>query len=194
MDETEVVKRMQQGEEEAFDLLFDIYKEKVFRLAYLISGSYSDSEDIVQEAFVTCYENRKQLKEPACFSKWLCQIVTRAAWRYCRKRGKENPVEEVFDECQADPAPPPCEEAIRREERKRIREAVKRLEMKQRTVVVLYYYQQMTTKEIAKVMGCMEGTVKSRLHTARKKLAQALADLDGEKEGETTWTKKSLIL
>ena len=97
MNETEIVIQMQQGKEEAFDLLFDTYKNKAFRLAYLISGSYTDSEDIVQEAFVTCYVNREQLKEPACFSKWLYQIITRSAWRYCRKRKKEQPVEEVFD-------------------------------------------------------------------------------------------------
>ena len=59
MNETEIVIQMQQGKEEAFDLLFDMYKNKAFRLAYLISGSYTDSEDIVQEAFVTCYVNRK---------------------------------------------------------------------------------------------------------------------------------------
>ena len=52
MNETEIVIQMQQGKEEAFDLLFDMYKNKAFRLAYLISGSYTDSEDIVQEAFV----------------------------------------------------------------------------------------------------------------------------------------------
>ena len=51
MNETEIVIQMQQGKEEAFDLLFDMYKNKAFRLAYLISGSYTDSEDIIQEAF-----------------------------------------------------------------------------------------------------------------------------------------------
>ena len=45
MNETEIVIQMQQGKEEAFDLLFDMYKNKAFRLAYLISGSYTDSED-----------------------------------------------------------------------------------------------------------------------------------------------------
>ena len=193
MNETEIVIQMQQGKEEAFDLLFDMYKNKAFRLAYLISGSYTDSEDIVQEAFVTCYVNRKQLKEPACFSKWLYQIITRSAWRSCRKRKKEQPVEEVFDEFKEDPSEAPCELVIRQEEKDRVYEAVCALDRKQKTVVIFYYYQQLTTREIADILGCMEGTVKSRLHTARKKLSKALEDM-GWQEEEKIWTKKNWIL
>lgn len=193
MDETEIVRRMQQGEEEAFDLLFDRYRDKAFRMAYLISGSYADSEDIVQETFVTCYVSRKQLKEPAYFSGWLYQILTRTAWRFCKKRGKEQPVDEVFDESRMDGSTPLCDQVIRRAEKEKIYQAVCKLELKQKTVVVLYYYNQLSTKEIARILGCMEGTVKSRLHTARNNLSKVLSDITWEEE-ETTWTKKKLIL
>lgn len=54
------------------------------------------------------------------------------------------------------------------------------LEIRQRTAVVLYYYNQMSTREIAKAMGCLEGTVKSRLFTARRNLRKLLDE--GEKE------------
>ena len=64
-------------------------------------------------------------------------------------------------------------ENARREE---LYEAIAGLPVKQRTAVVLYYYNDMSTREIAGVMGCMEGTVKSRLHTARQKLKAVLAE------------------
>ena len=193
MEESEIVEKMQQGDTKAFDWLFAKYKDKAFRMAYLISGSYADSDDIVQETFVTCYLNRKQLKDAAFFQKWLFQILTRIAWRYCKRRGREQPVEEVFDEAKPDGAPAVIDEVIRQEEKKILYRAVRGLEMKQRTVVVLYYFNQLTTKEIAAILGCMEGTVKSRLYTARKNLLKALSGMEQEEE-EKTWTKKSLTL
>ena len=79
---------------------------------------------------------------------------------------------------------------VRQGEKDRVYEAVCALDRKQKTVVIFYYYQQLTTREIADILGCMEGTVKSRLHTARKKLSKALEDL-GWQEEEKIWTKKN---
>lgn len=181
MNETEIVIQMQQGKEEAFDLLFDMYKNKAFRLAYLISGSYTDSEDIIQEAFVTCYVNRKQLKEPACFSKWLYQIITRSAWRYCRKRKKEQPVEEVFDEFKEDPSEAPCEQVIRQEEKDRVYEAVCALDRKQKTVVIFYYYQQLTTREIADILAVWKERLNRGYIRPGKNFQRLLKTWDGKR-------------
>ena len=65
---------------------------------------------------------------------------------------------------------------IMQEEAQTIARAVRGLPVKQRTVVVLYYYQEYQINEIAQMLGCLEGTVKSRLHTARKHLKKALED------------------
>lgn len=54
-DAEELVHRMQSGDEEAFERLYELYAKKLYGMAYLISGSRSDSEDIMQEAFVTCF-------------------------------------------------------------------------------------------------------------------------------------------
>ena len=62
-----------------------------------------------------------------------------------------------------------------KEERERVRRAVESLDEKHRTIVVLYYFNDFTTPEIARITGCLEGTVKSRLHTARKRLERYLA-------------------
>ena len=65
---------------------------------------------------------------------------------------------------------------IGKEERERIRKAVESLDEKHRSIVVLYYFNDFTTAEIARITGCFEGTVKSRLHAARKKLGKRLSD------------------
>ncbi len=68
------------------------------------------------------------------------------------------------------------DEITRNDEKRILHQAIKKLPIKQRTAIVLYYYNDMSTREIARVMGCLEGTVKSRLFTARKNLRQALAE------------------
>ena len=122
-----LVRRMAEGDSQAFDRLMEFYYPKILRMAYLISGSHADSEDIVQETFVLCWMNRKKIKEPEYFGNWLYK-------------------------------------------------AIRNLPVKQRTAVVLDYFNQMSTREIAGIMGCLEGTVKSRLYTARANLKQEVME------------------
>lgn len=185
MNETEfnMIKDMQENSEEAFTWLFDRYQKKLFRTAYLISGNYADSEDIVQETMIKCFRSCRELKELERFESWLYQILTRTAWRTCRKKKAECPVEEIWDEAEQSDAPLPLDEAIRRETSNKLYSAVCRLEIKQRTVVILYYYNEMSTREIAAATKSMEGTVKSRLFAARKNLKRIWQTEEGEREG-----------
>ena len=194
MDEAEIVRQMQKGDMEAFDRIFEIYKNKLLRMAFLISGNYADSEDIVQETFVKCYCERKSLKDISSFSSWLYQILTRTAWRYCKKQRREQPCEEIFDSEQPAADPLPLDSLIHREEQKALYDQIGRLELKQKTTVVLYYFNQLSTREISRIMGCREGTVKSRLYTARKNLEKAITEETLYKEEDSAWKKKSLIL
>lgn len=178
----EIIVRMQQGDEDAFSRLFRMYSGRVLRMAYLISGNYADSEDIVQETFVKCFTYRARLKDPDKFEPWLYQIMTRTAWRVAGKSRREQPSEEIgrIQDEMAGEFSSPLENVLSSEERERLWRAVESLEIRQRTAVVLYYYNQMSTREIAKAMGCLEGTVKSRLFTARRNLRKLLDE--GEKE------------
>lgn len=169
----ELARRMAAGDQEAFDRLMEIFYTRALRMAYLISGNYADSQDIVQETFVILYVNRKKIKEPRYFERWLIRTLTREAWRVCRRRSREQPAEEVFQ--RGEPAGPSVlEEVMEGLEDRELYQAVLDLPPKQRTAVVLYYFDGMSTKEIGAVMGCLEGTVKSRLFTARACLRRAL--------------------
>ena len=162
-----LARQMKEGSREAFDELMAYFYPRMLPMAYLITGNHGDSEDVVQETFVRCWMNRERLKEPRYFAKWLYRTMTREAWHIYRLRlfgGKDPASASALEEVM---------ENARREE---LHEAIAGLPVKQRTAVVLYYYNDMSTREIAGVMGCMEGTVKSRLHTARQKLKAVLAE------------------
>lgn len=185
MEDTELVRKMISGDMDAFDELMEKYRSPALRAAYLISGNLSDSEDIVQETFVACYLNRKRLKNPEAFKSWFYRMLSRIAWRICKKAGRETPTEEIVPQDAAAPGEL-LGSLVRKEEETLIWETVKTLPVKQRTVIVLYYYNQMSIKEIAAACGCLEGTVKSRLFHGKARLKAALTGK--MEEGGTTWT------
>ena len=98
MTDCELVRRMQQGDMQAFDTLYERYKDDAYRLACLITGSRTDGEDLAQEAFVACAQSIGSLRDGAKFRPWLLRTLSRAAWKYCRKARRETPVNEFFDE------------------------------------------------------------------------------------------------
>lgn len=197
MDEEKkaLAKRMTEGDEAAFDEIYRSCSQKLYRMAYFITGNRSDSEDILQETFVKCYLHRKDLKQPEYLESWLYQILVRTAWRLERKkRGRseisfEGMLEEKEDHKKAEfiqedgKTPGPLETLLKEESAEEIQRAVNRLSVKHRTVVLLYYYNELSTREIAHITGTMEGTVKSRLFKARKQL-KGFLEADGSKKTE----------
>jgi len=180
------VKRLKCGDKAAFDELYGAYVGKLYRMAFMITGNKSDSEDIVQETFVKCFLNRESIRDEAAFESWLCRILVRTAWRYRKKQKPDYSLEELAgtdgdhglgDRLLSDwQAASPLEEVLKKEENQRIREAVMKLDIKQRTVIVLYYFWDLPVGEIARVTGSFPGTVKSRLFQARKNLKGMLEE------------------
>ena len=180
----ELVRRMAAGDRDAFAGLLAIYQPKALRAAYLISGNFADSEDIVQETFVACWLNRRQLKNPGAFPCWFYKTLSRIAWRVCKKRNREQPVEELFPP-EAKTAENLLDGVLMKEEEKLLSEAVAGLPVKQRTMVVLYYYNGLSIREIAAACGVLEGTVKSRLFHGKERLRKILKERG---EGGRPWT------
>ena len=165
--------RVAAGDRDAFDELMRHFYPGLLRAAYLIAGNRADSEDIVQETFASCWINRARIREPEHIGKWLYRTMTREAWRVGRKSRREQPVEEVFSE-DIPGNGPVLEDVVNASGRQELFAAIAALPVKQRTVLVLYYYNEMSAREIAAVTGCLEGTVKSRLFTARRNLKTVL--------------------
>lgn len=186
MIQTNEIGKMKNGGIESkkirFDYLYDRYSKELLRTAYLITGNVSDSEDIVQESFIKCYRHMEELKEEEKFRVWLYQIMKRTAWRYCKKSRKEQPMEDlVGEQLNKQYAASAQDEYMQSETERFIREQINKLDVKHRLVIVLYYYNQSSVKEIARIAGCMEGTVKSRLYVARNQLSVGLKELQHSK-------------
>ena len=173
MTDCELVRRIQQGDMQAFDTLYERYKDGAYRLACLITGNRTDGEDLAQEAFVACAQSIGSLKDGSKFRPWLLRTLSRAAWKYCRKAKRETPVSEFFEGETGESA---LSAVLRTDEQRRLYAALDTLDEKRRVTVVLYYFDDRSVKEIAQATGVTEGTVKSRLFSARRHLRQALTD------------------
>lgn len=181
MDKTEeLVLKVQRGDKDAFEALFNLYKTKAMRLAYLITNNQTLSDDITQEAFVQSYLNIKSLRNPQQFKTWFFKILTRLAWKMSTKEKKVIALDAITEPQEVDDRMNIENDFIQKEKSEAIMAAIRQLELKQRTVILLYYYNDFSIAEIAQILGCFEGTVKSRLHSARKQLSKSLITLQDE--------------
>ncbi|MCM1039036.1 MAG: RNA polymerase sigma factor [Roseburia sp.] len=176
MKEEILVEQLKEGSRAAFDALYEKYRNPALHTAYLITGNLADSEDIVQDTFVKIYLHSAKLKNNSGFKAWMMRILVRTAWRSARKKSREIPDEEAVSRAQDRIEPSTLDEVMQREEAERLGAVVKTLPVKQRVVVILFYYNELSVSEIAGMLGIMEGTVKSRLHTARKYMKKALEE------------------
>lgn len=184
LEEEQLVNSFQNGSMEAFDFLYEKYKNQALRSVYLISNSRYDCEDIVQEAFVKMYIHIGELKDITQFKSWFFQILYRTAWHYMKKKTKETPSDELQNQMENHSRNPKqlsaLDELIEAETKSLIKQEIETLDIKHRSVIVLYYYNDLSITEIAKILGCFEGTVKSRLANARKKLRVLLENTDND--------------
>ncbi|MBM7854241.1 RNA polymerase sigma-70 factor (ECF subfamily) [Desulfohalotomaculum tongense] len=175
MDELEIILRSKAGDLEAFEDLYKLYSPQALRTVYLMTYNKELSEDIVQEAFVECFNNLKNIKNPRAFKSWLYKILKRICWRYSNKEKKLIPMENIFDKYQDNRSQKNLSESIEQSEtRMFMLELLNKLSLPLKTTMILYYYNEMSVSEIAKVLGCFEGTVKSRLHKARKQIEREI--------------------
>lgn len=127
----------------------------------------------------TCAQSIKSLRDGSKFRPWLLKTLSRAAWKYCRKAKRETPVSEFFDAGESESA---LSAVLRTDEQRRLYAALDTLDEKRRVTVVLYYFDDRSVREIAQATGVTEGTVKSRLFSARRHLRQALTEERKPKE------------
>ena len=179
MKEEILVEQLKAGNKDAFDALYEKYKNLAIHTAYLITGNLPDSEDIVQDTFVKVYLHSRELKNNSGFKAWMMQILVRTAYRMEKKKSREFPDEETIIRMEDRTDLSSLDKVMQLEEARRLQYVVKTLPVRQRTVVILFYYDQFSISEIAKMLGIMEGTVKSRLYTARLRMKKAL---ESEKE------------
>jgi RNA polymerase sigma-70 factor (ECF subfamily) len=180
MDKAVLVEQCKRGDSEAYSRLYELYASKALRTAYLMVGSKALAEDIVQEAFIQCFQRIRSLKKPEAFEAWFYQILTRLSFRMGYKESRKLSAgiyEDEIDELKAPVSGEPLQALECSETRNEVKRALESLSPNIRTVIVLFYFNEMSIKQIAEVLSCFEGTVKSRLHNGRKQL-KLLLDSD----------------
>lgn len=171
----DLVQRYQEGNKNAFDELFTRFHAQVLRTAYFITRNVQEAEDVVQDVFLDVHRDLTKLREPERFPSWLHKITIHQSLRRVRAR-KDAPLDELR-KLLADPSSlgmSPEEQLTRAERMAILREAMEELNPVQRSVLALKYFNELVEREIAEALGCSIGTVKSRLHYAKKELAAIL--------------------
>ena len=174
-EDGELISRVREGDLDAFEALYDKYKGQVYRTALAIIRDRSAAEDILQECFVRVYAHMDKVDIDRPLSPWIHRIAVNLSYNWVTKRRRWFPsLGEVMEQFVGD-RPNSPEHILEREELQRIvQEAIHSLSFAQRVVVVLFYLNGFSLEEIAYVLDCPVGTVKSRLHYARQNLRRKL--------------------
>ena len=158
------------GFNDAFEALFERYRERVYAIAFRVSGNSSDALDIVQESFALLFRKLSSFRGNSLFSTWLFRIVTNCSIDYRRRNKSERSRALLTDQTErldiADEAPGPRDVAALHEVGDHVQVAMSQLSPKLRAVLALRYLEQMSYEELAATLEISLGTVKSRLARA----------------------------
>lgn len=179
MNEQQAVARLKQGDIGGLETLVRVYGVRAVRAAALITHDQPLAEDIVQAAFIRAYERIHQFDEARAFGPWFLRSVVNDAVKAVTRRKPMIPLsEESAREHDSvtliDPTPDPDELLEQAETQAAVCDALAQLPPQQRAAIVLYYYLNLTESEIAAEQDCPRGTVKWRLHQARRTLRALL--------------------
>jgi RNA polymerase sigma-70 factor (ECF subfamily) len=156
-----------------FRRIFESMRGRVYAIALHVAGRASDADDALQETFLAVYRCRDTFRGDALFSTWVYRIAIRAAVVAKRRRRETASLEQAATV--ADGAPRPDDHTASREEAIRLSRAMEQLSEEQRAVVALFAVDGLSHAQIAEVLGVPTGTIWSRLHVARKRLAEEMA-------------------
>ena len=174
------------GRYEAYEELVRRYQRRVYALVYNMTGNRADAEDMVQDVFIKAYRSLPGFKGDSSFYTWIYRIAVNRTINHLKRR-KRHAADLQLDAMDAaaerDPAyvelrarESPVRDVSLAELQKKLNEALQTLSEKHRTVVVLHDIQGTPHEEIARIMNCSVGTVRSRLFYARQHLQRELAE------------------
>ena len=176
-----VIEACQQGDRDAFQLLFETYKDKVFSLAvYTVGGDRAVADDVTQQIFLKLFTAIRQFRGDSEFTTWLYRLVVNACIDERRKRKRWLPWGETERVAMKDPAErkPQEKQFARLEVAEAVQAAIAELKPKFRLPILLKYIEGLSYEEIAGVMGCSKGPVASRLNRGHSQLAKRLSHLN----------------
>lgn len=181
MTEAKLVQAAKGGDMQAFDELVNLYNKRVINIAYSLLSDREDAYDAAQEVFIRVYKNLSGFRGDSTVSTWIFRITQNVCKDFLRKRkpiaqsldndDEDEPSLEIADESLS-----PEQVSERNEKIALLRAAIAELEENQRIVLTLFDLDGRSYEEIAEIIKCPIGTVKSRLYRARESLRKILAE------------------
>ena len=181
-----LVKSAKDGDLDSFDSLTLMFRERLYGVIYNMTFNHDDAADLTQDAFVKAFRSLSKFKEKASFFTWIYRIGVNLTLSYLKKKKTRKLCS--FDQYVADGVSIKDSEkfscsdsnsvrsTLINELHEKLNEALSQLSDKHRTIVVLFEIDGLSHKEIASIMKCTEGTVRSRLHYAKLQLQSLLSD------------------
>jgi len=179
-----IVRRVQNGDVAAFDQLVLKYRGRVYSVVYNLTSNREDAADLTQDAFIKSFQSINRFQGQSSFFTWLYRIAVNSTLTHLRKNRlrtffsfeKINEDDKVSAEVIAamTDATGADRETFARELQEKLNEAMQKLSIKHRTVITLFEIDGLGHQEIAEIMNCSVGTVRSRLHYAKQLLQSEL--------------------
>ncbi|MGA2801346.1 MAG: sigma-70 family RNA polymerase sigma factor [Verrucomicrobiota bacterium] len=185
VDEKALVRQAREGDLEAYDQLMRCYQERIYATIYHMTANHEDANDLAQESFIKAFQALKSFKGDSSFYTWLYRIAVNKTINFLKRRKDRIHLSLNNLDLNAEHDPDlmalisdktPRREAGLAELQEKLNAALLKLSESHRLVVVLHDVQGLSHDEIAKVMNCNIGTVRSRLFYARQQLQAWLSD------------------
>lgn len=183
--EEDLLRRSREGDLEAYDEMVRRYQERIYATIYHMTSNHEDANDLAQETFIKAFHALKSFKGGSSFYTWLYRIAVNKTINFLkqRKNKAQMSLDDLDFHAEHDPDlvalisdKTPRREATLTELQEKLNEAMQKLSESHRLVVTLHDVQGLSHEEIAKIMDCNIGTVRSRLFYARQQLQAYLSD------------------
>ena len=171
----ELVCAAQMGDREAQSALYERYQGSALALAYRKLGNWDEAEELVQDVFIHAFARLEQLRVPEAFGGWLRQIVRRMAINRLTRRGVAVAIDQAALDSMATQGMTPLDDLLDGESCQQVRNGLERLGEIDRLTLEAFYIGGHSLLEMAEQFEAPLGTIKRRLHVARKRLAQEMA-------------------
>ena len=189
-EDLDVVRRVQAGDVSAFDRLIVKYRGRIYGVIYNLTSNREDAADLTQDTFIKAFQSIHRFQGQASFFTWLYRIAINSTLSHLRKnRGRsffsleginsEEPASREIIAALTDKTGADRDTHVR-ELQEKLNEAMQKLSINHRTVITLFEIDGLSHQDIAEVMNCSVGTVRSRLHYAKQLLQAELQPYIGK--------------
>lgn len=173
----DIVRAAQRGDRQAFGRLVERYQRAVYLTAYRRLRNHAEAQELCQDVFIQAMRKIGQLQQPQCFGSWLRSIASRMAINRALRRKAASTVDVEALESRAEESGSPLVAVLGRERNQQVREGLRQLGSVDRQTLTAFYFDGASLIEMSRQFASPIGTIKRRLHVARRRLAKELEAL-----------------